>query len=109
MLPASFAGSDLMPVWLHAHVIFGFIAFFGFIAGLVWVIKFADQKTVIKWAKWTIAIGIIGLLLTASYSMMGWGYMKMGKMKGYMMERMQECTEEGATCEFGKMFEEMMK
>lgn len=58
--------------WLHIHWTFMAIAIFGFIAGLVWVIKFASKKNLLNIVLWTIIIGVLGHLLTAPVSFQGW-------------------------------------
>lgn len=59
-------------VWLHIHWVFWGIALFGFVAGIIWLNKYAKKESVKKIMTWTIIIGVIGGLLTVPVSMRGW-------------------------------------
>lgn len=60
------------------HVVFETIFFFGFIAALIWMARFAKKEAVVKITIWTLLIGILGSILTvpstmsAMHQMMRW-------------------------------------
>lgn len=59
-------------IWLHIHWLFWGLAIFGFIAGLMWLNKHASKKDFLNVVWLTLAIGVVGGLLTASVSLTGW-------------------------------------
>jgi hypothetical protein len=59
-------------IWLHIHWFFVALAMFGFLAGLIWLIKHASKKEFKQIFAWTAGIGVIGLLLTAPLALSGW-------------------------------------
>lgn len=80
-------------VWLHVHWLFGGMALFGFLLGLMWFWKYANKKTFLNvfWA--TVIIGVLGALLTAPYSPKGWAQlfgMHQGSGMKNMMDRMMD-------------------
>lgn len=59
-------------MWLHVHWVFWGVAAFGFVAGLVWLIKHAKQDDLKKVMFWTLLVGVLGGVLTAPLARMGW-------------------------------------
>jgi len=100
--------------WIHVHWVFVGLTIFGFIAGLIWLSKHASKKEFWKTVKWTLIIGIIGVLITAPLGLRGWaltvsplqsnyGHLGMNK---HMLE---DCEENGIECSFNQMLERMMQ
>lgn len=62
-------------IWLHIHWVFWGIATFGFVAGLLWLYKHASKKDFLNLVWASLAVGILGGLLTAPVALTGWNQM----------------------------------
>lgn len=95
--------------WLHVHWVFGALTIFGLIAWLLWLYKHASKQAFRSVVGWTVGVGIVGILLTASLAAQG-SYSMVSMMRGgygfdedydygdrgmmFMMEGMFEAMEE---------------
>lgn len=68
-------------VGLHLHWFLWMLAFFGLVAGLIWLVKYASKDDFLKMVWITLVVGVLGGLLTAPFSLLGWG-MQSGMMGG---------------------------
>lgn len=59
-------------VWLHIHWVFVGLAIFGFIAALLWLFRHSTKQSLGQIAWISLAIGVVGLLLTAGLGIAGW-------------------------------------
>lgn len=107
-------GTGTAIFWLHLHWVFVGTAIFAFVAAIIWLTKYATKNDFMKTLKWTLAVGILGILLTAPFSLSGWSLMMSshrfgGGFGGYgMMQNMfQGCGLDGNECTYDEMLEHM--
>jgi len=80
----------------HLHMVFSFVALAGVVLFVIWAAKQkpADLK---KWLVWSLAIGVVGMLVTSSYSWRGskghWGAKYGMTDKGVHQEVLNDCLE----------------
>lgn len=73
-------------VGLHFHFVFVGLTIFAFIAGLIWLNKYADKKDFLTTLWMALVIGVLGMLLTAPWSL--YGLMQGMMSEGGVFERM---------------------
>lgn len=88
---------------IHIHWLFLSIAFFGFIAALLWLNKHANKKDFLNIVWATLILGIVGGLITTSFALQGW---QQTVNPGYEFNR-GEMMEEFMDGEEGDFFNEM--
>jgi len=74
----------------NLHMLFIITLFLGVVFLIIWAIKSMDKKTLKKWTVWLLLVGILGSLLTASFTFQGMKYMKgdyWAEKKMYMMDK----------------------
>lgn len=59
----------------HIHIILGGALFLGAVFLVIRAVKFMNKKELTNWTLWLIAVGIVGVLLTASWGFSGWKQM----------------------------------
>lgn len=92
------SGSGMSLVWLHIHWVFVALALFGFIAAVIWLFKHCPKQQFSSLVWTSLVIGILGLLLTAPFSLRGWqsmmsfngGYGYMSQMSEHMRQDFQQ-------------------
>jgi hypothetical protein len=52
-------------VGMHFHMLFVLLLLFGFVAGLVWMMRFANKEQVKQWFWMSVIAGALGMILTA--------------------------------------------
>jgi hypothetical protein len=70
MMSGLYSSSSAWSVWLHLHCLFALMVAFAVLAGLVWLVKFANQKQLVKVMTTCLLVGALGVLLTAPFA---WG------------------------------------
>lgn len=81
---SSFGGLSF--VGMHFHMLFVLLLLFGFVAGLVWMVRFANKEQVKQWFWMSVIAGALGMILTAPLAfwgmqsmMQGWSDAQTGK------------------------------
>ena len=93
--------------WLNVHWMFAALLLFGFVAGLLWLYKHESKRGFLSVVGWSMAIGTMGVLLTAPMAGQGFATMMnmlrqsngvdqatMKDMLDYMDEEWQKLEEE---------------
>lgn len=62
-------------VGMHFHMLFVLLLLFGFVAGLVWMVRFANKEQVKQWFWMSVIAGALGVIFTAP--MVYWGMQTM--------------------------------
>lgn len=52
-------------VGMHFHMLFVLLLLFGFVAGMVWMVRFANKEQVKQWFWMSVIAGALGMILTA--------------------------------------------
>jgi len=60
---SSFGGLSF--VGMHFHMLFVLLLLFGFVAGMVWMVRFANKEQVKQWFWMSVIAGALGMILTA--------------------------------------------
>ncbi len=82
MMSGFYSSSAAWSVGLHLHCLFALTVAFAFLAGLVWLFKFANQKQLVKIMTTCLLVGGLGVLVTAPFV---WG-----GFRNMMSERWEE-------------------
>ncbi len=72
------SGTGLAAVGMHFHMLFVLLLLFGFVAGWVWMMRFANKEQVKQWFWMAVIAGALGMIFTAPMAFAGMQSMMQG-------------------------------